>query len=118
MLSENLQIYKDTKQLCMMLMKQQGNVPRSLRYGEYAVCISLAFRALDAIYRCNADKERRAELLDGLLCLVGGVRDRVQVFAEVGQLQLKPATNLVYVAEKVLRQAHGWRNASRSPPAR
>lgn len=108
-----MQIYKDTKLLCKTLMGYQGQVPKGLRYGEYEVAIGLAFRALDMIYRCNSDKERRAALIDEMICLLGGVRERVQVFAEAKQMQIRQASNVVYVCEKVLRQAYGWRAASR-----
>lgn len=113
MLSEELQIYKDTRLLCKTLMGYQQHIPKSLRYGEYATAIGLAFRALDMIYRCNSDKGRRVELLEELICLLGGVRDRVGIFADTGQMQTRQATNAVYVCEKALRQARGWRNASR-----
>lgn len=112
MLSEELQIYQDTKLLCKTLMSYQQHIPKSLRYGEYATAISLAFRALDMIYRCNSDKVRRARLLDEMICLLGGVRDRVNIFAEAKQMQIRQATNAVYVCEKALKQARAWRNAS------
>lgn len=113
MLSEELQIYQDTKLLCKTLMNYQQHIPKSLRYGEYATAISLAFRALDMIYRCNSEKDRRVELLNEMICLLGGVRDRVNVFADTQQMQIKQATNAIYVCEKALKQARGWRNASK-----
>lgn len=116
MLSEELQIYKDTRQLCLLLLRHQQHIGKALRYGEYATAIGLSFRSLDMIYRCNSDKDRRAEYLDEMICLVGGIRDRLQIFSESGQMQLRSATNAVYMCEKVLRQARGWRKSSRSPP--
>lgn len=113
MLSEELQIYKDTKQLCQLLMKYQPNVPKSLRYGEYSKAVTLAFEGLDMIYRCNADKAERARLLDVLISKIGGVRDRINIFAETSQMAIRQASNAVFVCEKVLKQARGWRNISR-----
>lgn len=113
MLSEELQIYKDTKQLCQLLMKYQPNIPKSLRYGEYSKAVTLAFESLDMIYRCNADKAERARLLDVLISKIGGVRDRINIFAETSQMAIRQASNAVFVCEKVLKQARGWRNISR-----
>lgn len=113
MLSEELQIYKDTKQLCQLLMKYQPSIPKSLRYGEYSKAVTLAFEGLDMIYRCNADVAERARLLDVLISKIGGVRDRINIFAETRQMNIRQASNVVFVSEKVLKQARGWRNASR-----
>lgn len=112
MLSEELQIYKDTHLLCELLLRYQEHIPRQLRYGEYGKAISLAFEALDLIYLCNADKERRVALLNTLISKVGGVRDRVQLFALARQMQTRQAANTAVVCERVLKQARGWRKAS------
>lgn len=113
MLSEDLPIYKDTRTLCYLLLNYQQHIPKQLRYGEYAVAISLAFRALDKIYLCNSDKERRTELLNELISEVGGVRDRVQLFAEARQMQTRHATNAAVLCERILKQARGWRNSAK-----
>lgn len=39
MLSDELQIYKDTFKLCKILMSYSKNVSRLVRYGEYSVAI-------------------------------------------------------------------------------
>ena len=53
MLSDELQIYKDTFKLCKILMSYSKNVSRLVRYGEYSVAISKACTALDLIRRIN-----------------------------------------------------------------
>lgn len=40
MLSDELQIYKDTFKLCKILMSYSKNVSRLVRYGEYSVAIA------------------------------------------------------------------------------
>lgn len=112
MLTENLQIYKDERLLCSLLLRYQKDIPKGLRYGEYGVCISLAFKALDYIYQCNSDKENRKKLLDEVICTVGGVRDRISIFAETRQIDTRKSTNIAVNCDRVLRQARGWKKSA------
>ena len=43
MLTSELQIYKDTYTLCKVLVAYGDNVPRGVRYGEYATATKYAF---------------------------------------------------------------------------
>ena len=112
MLTNELQIYKDTYTLCKVLMEYGDKVPRGVRYGEYGTATEYAFRALDMIYRCNSDKGRRAEYLGELMYYIEGVKSRIQLFADTRKLPVRQATNIVFLADRVLEQAHGWRKAS------
>ena len=51
MLTNELQIYKDTYNLCKVLMAYNDKVPCTIRYGEYATAIKYAFHGLDILYK-------------------------------------------------------------------
>ena len=53
MLSDALQIYKDTVKLCKILMSYSKNVSRLVCYGEHSVAISKAWTSLDLIRMIN-----------------------------------------------------------------
>lgn len=111
MLSEDLQIYKDTYQLCRELLKHSKNVSKLIRFGEYQVAMSKAFSAMDMIRIINSDMNHRHENLDRFLMVLGEVRSRITLFADLQLLQVKAATNLIYLIDKVSREGTGWRKA-------
>lgn len=111
MLSEDLQIYKDTYQLCKELLKHSRNVSKLIRFGEYQVAMSKAFSAMDMIRIINSDMNHRCENLDRFLMVLGEVRSRITLFADLQLLQVKAATNLIYLIDKVSREGTGWRKS-------
>ena len=112
MLTENLQIYKDTKELCRVLLTYQPNIAKIIRYGEYGKVISMACDALDLIYIANSDIEKRYKVLVRYLQIMGGVRSRISLFTETKSLTPKQSVNLMLMIDKVLKQATGWRNST------
>lgn len=83
MLTENLTIYRDTFELCRLMMLYLDSVPRSHRFGEYGRAVSMALDALDMIYVANSSIEERPAALTRYLQIVGGVRSRVRLFTVV-----------------------------------
>lgn len=109
MLSEDLQIYKDTYNLCKELLKHSKNVSKLIRFGEYQVAMSKAFSAMDMIRIINSSIDHRYEKLGEFLMVLGEVRSRITLFADLQLLQVKAATNLVYLINKVSKEGTGWR---------
>lgn len=72
MLSENLQIFRDTYELCAQMYKAMPDVPKHARYGEYGHAVSMSLEALDQIYVANSDREQRPAALTRYLQLIGG----------------------------------------------
>ena len=112
MLSENLQIFRDTYELCVQMYKAMPDVPKHARYGEYGRAVSMSLEALDQIYVANSDREQRPAALTRYLQLIGGVRSRVRLFKELKVLSVRQTVNMMYLIDKVFKQATGWRNAS------
>lgn len=77
MLSEDLEIYKDTYRLCKELLKHSKNVSKLVRFGEYQVAMSKAFLAMDMIRIINSDINHRYDNLNRYLMLLGEVRSRI-----------------------------------------
>ena len=111
MLSEDLQIYRDTFELCKLMHTYSGNVPKSVRYGEYGRAMSMSLDALDMIYVANSDKDRRPAALTRYLQFIGGVRSRIRLIKELRLISVRQSVNLLYLIDKVQRQAIGWRNS-------
>ena len=112
MMTENLQIYLDVKELAKLLLTYQPNVPRIVRYGEYDKLISMTCEAMDLIYIANSDADSRAKVLIRFLQIFGGIKSRICLFSEVKYLSPKQSVRLTVMADKILKQATGWRNAS------
>lgn len=83
MLSEDLEIYKDTYRLCKELLKHSKNVSKLVRFGEYQVAMSKAFLAMDMIRIINSDINHRYDNLNRYLMLLGEVRSRITLFADL-----------------------------------
>lgn len=111
--TETLQIYKDTFDLCKLLLMYSKNISRIIRYGAYEETISKACTALDLIRRINESFEGREENLHEYILLLSEVKSRISLFAEAEFLTNKNATNLMYKTDKALRQAHGWQKAEK-----
>lgn len=111
--SEDLYIYKDTFQLCKLLMQYSKNVSKLIRFGQYEVAISKACQALDLIRRINSSFERREQGLNEFIMLISDVRSRITLFAEAQYLSVKAATNLNHVLGKVSQEAYGWLRGER-----
>lgn len=111
MLSEQLQIYRDTYELAKAMYGYYNNVPKALRYGEYGHALSMTLDALDMIYVANSDVAERYWALTRYLQLAGGVRARIRLFGELQYLSPKQSTYLLRIIEKVQKQATGWRNS-------
>ena len=118
MLSDELQIYKDTFKLCKILMSYSKNVSRLVRYGEYGVAISKACTSLDLIRRINESFEQREVYLHDYILLVSEVKSRITLFAEAEFLSVKTATNLDYQVNKIAKEATGWLKTEKARKAR
>ena len=112
MLSEDLQIYRDTYELAKTLHVYSRNVPKHARYGEYGRAMSMSLDALDMIYVANSDKNGRIAALTRYLQLIGGVRSRVRLMGELRYISPRQSVILMGLIDKTSRQATGWRNAS------
>ena len=115
MLSDELQIYKDTFKLCKILMSYSKNVSRLVRYD---VAISKACTSLDLIRRINESFEQREVYLHDYILLVSEVKSRITLFAEAEFLSVKAATNLDYQVNKIAKEATGWLKAEKARKAR
>lgn len=118
MLSDDLQIYKDTFKLCKLLMSYSKNVSRLVRYGEYSVAISKACAALDLIRRINESFESREAYLHEYILLVSEIKSRITLFAEAEFLSVKAATNLDFQVNKLAKEASGWIKSEKNRKAR
>lgn len=112
MLSEKLQIYRDTYELCRQLYGNLKNIPRTDRYGLYGDALSMSMEALDNVYIANSDRLQRPAALTRYLQLTGGIRSRVRLLSEHGVITPKKSVNLMFLIDKMQKQATGWRNAS------
>ena len=111
MLSEDLQIYRDTYELARKLYEYSQHVPKHVRYGEYGRAVSMTFEALDLIYVANSDKDERPAALRRYLQLIGGVRSRIRLMGEMKYLSPRQAVNVNFLLERMSKQATGWRNS-------
>lgn len=117
MLSEQLQIYRDTFKLCQALLSYNNNISKTVRYGMYADCLSMSCEALDCIYVANSDVSKRYEALGRYICLIGGVRSRIRLLSENEKwryLSVRQQHTLMLILDKVNRQAIGWRNSAQN----
>lgn len=112
MLTEELQIYRDTYRLAGLLLSWTNNMNRCVRYSVHADCVSMTLAACDLIYRANSDRDSRTIHLQRYLELIGGVRTRVRLLHEQRYIDVRKATNAQYIIDKVAKQATGWRNSS------
>lgn len=112
MLAEDLQIWKDCFTLCKMLLTYQPQISKTIRYGEYSVAVQNACSALDVIYLANRDMAERQEKIAEALRLIGSVRSRVRLFGETKFITVRQATNLMFLVDKVAKQATAWRNST------
>lgn len=115
MLTESLQIYKDTRQLALLLMTYQKHVSRTVRFGVYAQAIDRVLDALDITRKANDSVEGRAERLTTFVHLISEAKTRISLLAEAKDIGVKQATNLLYMIDnKVLPQGMGWLKKSRN----
>jgi hypothetical protein len=113
MLSEDLQIFRDAYELARLLFVYGKDVPKHVRYGEWAKAQSLVFEVMDMIYTANSSKEERHWALTRVLMMIGGVRSRVRLFGELRFVNPRRAALLQHRIEGITKQAIGWRNSSR-----
>lgn len=119
MLTESLQIYKDTRQLALLLLTYQKGVSRAVRFGVFAQAIDRVFDALDIMRKANDSIEGRVERLTTFVHLISEAKTRISLLAEAKDIGVKQATNLMYVIEKkVLPQGMGWLKKSRNSAGR
>ena len=118
MKSEELQIYKDTFNLCKILMTYSKNVSKIVRFGQYSVAVSKACTALDLVRRINSSFEGREHNLNEFCLLISEVNSRIALFTQAGYLPVKAATNLAYLTDKVMAEGFGWLKSERNRKAR
>ncbi len=109
MLAEDLQIYKDTRQLALAMLTYQKNVSRMVRFGAYQQALDRVLDALDIIRKANETFEGRADRLLTFVHLISEAKTRVSLLAEAKDMSVRQATNLLFIMErKVLPQGMGW----------
>ena len=111
MLTEDLQIYRDTYKLASMLLAQYQNINKYVRHSVYSDIISASCEACDLVYRANSDMTGRTQHLQRYLEVIGGIRTRVRLLGEQRYVNVKFATNVMYMLDKISKQATGWRNS-------
>lgn len=109
MLSEELDIFKDTRLLCKLLLDYGKNVSKIVRYSIYNNLISKAARALDLIFLANSSIAKRVEYLDEYIMLVREIRTFIGMFYELAYLDVRKSTNLTSLMDRLLQRAYGWR---------
>lgn len=112
MLTEELQIYRDAYELAKRTFSYAGNVPKTVRYGEYGRVMGMVCEVMDLVYVANSDFEERPAALRRTLQLLGGIRSRVRLFGELRYLSPRESVAMMKGIEKIGRQATGWRNTS------
>lgn len=95
-----------------MLLDKQNSVPRHLRYGEYGKMQSMVFEALDYVFLANSSYESRLVYINKVICLMGGIRSRLKLYADKELLPHKFAMEANNKVEVVLAQARGWRDST------
>lgn len=114
MLAEQLQIFKDTRQLALLLMQYQKNVSRMVRFGPYQQALDRVLDALDIIRKANESYDNREARLQDFVHLVSEAHTRISLLAEAKDISVRQATNLDYViTHKVLPQGMGWLKKAR-----
>lgn len=112
MLAEELQIYKDTFQLCVLLTNHIKNVSREVKFSDYADVRRDAKNALNVIFIINSDIQSRAKNIERYLYYVSNVKSGVRLLHEAKYLNTKFTTNVMWYIDRVTKQAIGWRNSS------
>lgn len=112
MLAEELQIYRDTYELCKALMKHTRNVSREVKYSDYAELRKDAKSALDMIFLINSDIAERPKYLERYLYFVSNVKSNVRLLHDGSYLDTKFTTHIMRFIDKINKQAIGWRNAT------
>lgn len=112
MLTEKLQIYQDVYSLAGMLVDNENNVPRHLRYGEYGKILSMVFEVLDYVFLANSSFESRLVYINKVICLMGGIRSRLKLYADKRLFTARFAKAANDKVEVILAQARGWRDST------
>lgn len=112
MLAEELQIYKDTFQLCVQLTNHIKNVSREVKFTDYADVRRDAKNALNIIFIINSDINSRQKNIERYLYYVSNVKSGVRLLHEAKYLSTKFSTNIMWYIDRVTKQAIGWRNSS------
>ena len=112
MLAEGLGIYKDTRLLCKLLLEYGRNVSKVVRFGIYERMTEKSARALDLVYLANGSMARRVEYIDEYIMLIREIRTFVGIFDELAYLDVRKATNLTKLTDRLLQFAYGWRRSS------
>ena len=112
MLAEELQIYKDTFQLCVLLTNHIRNVSREVKFSDYADVRRDAKNALNVIFVINSDIHSRAKNIERYLYYVSNVKSSVRLLHEAKYLNTKFTTHVMWYIDKLNKQAIGWRNSA------
>lgn len=112
MLAEGLGIYKDTRLLCKLLLEYGRNVSKVVRFGIYERMTEKSAKALDLVYLANGSMARRVEYIDEYIMIVREIRTFVGIFDELAYLDVRKATNLTKLMDRLLQFAYGWRRSS------
>lgn len=113
MLTEDLAIYKDTQNLCKMLLQYQADVPKTVKYGEYNNAITYSFNIINILYNISVarDKNTKIEEITRILTFANCIKYRISVFTDLKYIPIKQATNIILLVDKICKQASGWINS-------
>lgn len=62
MLTEELQIFKDTQNLCKMLLQYQADIPKCIKFGEYGNAITYSFNIINDLHSISLTKDAAANI--------------------------------------------------------
>lgn len=113
MLTEELAIYKDTQNLCKMLLQYQADVPKTIKYGEYNNTITYSFSIINDLYSISVTKDAniKSQKITEILIYANCIKSRISVFADLKYIPIKKATNIVLLVDQICKQASGWINS-------
>lgn len=97
MLAEELQIYKDTFQLCKLLIEHTKNVSREVKFTDYADIRRDAKNALNVLFIVNSDTQNRVANINMYLYYVSNVKSGIRLLHETKYLSTRFTTNVMFV---------------------
>lgn len=113
MITEQLQLYRDTTKFAEYLMHMNNTMCRQVRYNIWGDVLKSSCELIDCIYVANTYVDRREESLTRYLVLLGGVKTRLRLLHEGRYTSPRQNTHLMQIAEGCSRQATAWKNSVR-----
>lgn len=113
MLTEELQIFKDTQNLCKMLLQYQADIPKCIKFGEYGNAITYSFNIINDLHSISLIKDAyaKSKFIRNILINANCIKSRISVFTDMKYIQIKRATNILLLVDKIQKQCTGWINS-------